>query len=148
MAKAKFEREIVEVPVLETAAAIKSAKATDFFGVVDLYDKSGKLEKRWTRGRPVLNFPEIEGDGGKDTILTMQISPFDQRVQTGWRSKEPNSKGKYEYCPAEDLVTYDCHVYDVGLTKSGELCRIADPSNTRAEPKAQRKGKRAGLPTA
>lgn len=143
----RSERVITEVPVLSTPAQIKSATETDFVGVLSRYSQLKAVEVRWVRGRPVVNFLEVDGDG-EDSILTLQVSPFDQRVQTGWRSKTPNAKTrKYSYCPSEDLVTYDCHTWDVGLDKDGNLCRIEDPKAAKAAPKQSSK-KRAGLPSA
>jgi hypothetical protein len=140
------ERVITEVPVLNTTAQIKSATALDLVETLSAYKALKGVEVRWVRGRPVVNFTEIEGDGD-DSILTLQFSPFDQRAQTGWRSRSPDSKGKYSYCPSDELVTYDVHTWDIGLDKSGNLCRIEDPSQVKAKPKA-RKTSHAGLPSA
>lgn len=144
--KVRFEREILEVPVLNSATALKKAKATDLVEVLDVYKNLKGIEVRWVRGRPVCNFLEVDGDG-EDSILVLQVSPFDQRLQTGWRSRQPNSKGKYTYCPADELVTYDCHTYDVGLDENGQLCRIEDPSQVKKSAPKKRTS-HAGLPSA
>jgi len=144
---AKYNRVITEVPVLSTVASIKSAVAVDMVEVLTSYKKLDGVEVRWVKGRPVINFTEVDGDG-EDSILVLQVSPFDQRIQTGWRSKSADSKGKYSYCPSEDLVTYDVHTWDIGLDKSGSICRIEDPKSAKAEPKKASSKKRAGLPSA
>lgn len=139
-------RHFEEVPVVvATEAALKKVQASNLTQLLNVFDGKDGIEQRWVKARPVINFLEVEGDGGKDTILTIQFSPFDQKLQMGWRSAEPNAKGKFSYCPSDELVTYLVHTWDIGLDESGNICRIEDPKGkVVSKPKA----KRAGLPTA
>ena len=133
------------VPTVKaTAAALKSLMARNLVEVLGIYSNRDDVEIRWVKSRPVINFLEIEG-GGKDSILTMQFSPFDQKLQSGWRSEKPNAKGKFTYCPTDDLVTYEVHTWDIGINADGNIVRIEDPD---AKKPTASKSKKVGLPTA
>ena len=139
------DRHFEEVPVVvATPANRKKVQAANLTRLLNVFDGRDGIEQRWVKARPVINFLEVEGDG-KDSILTLQFSPFDQKLQMGWRSAKPNAKGKFTYCPVSDLVTYNVHTWDIGLDESGNICRIEDPEGRKVtKPKA----KTAGLPSA
>ena len=138
-------RHFEEVPTVDTASALKSLRASDLVEVLAEYKGLDNVEIRWVKSRPVINFLAVEGAGGKDTVLTMQFSPFDQKLQAGWRSEASNAKGKFTYCPTDELVTYLVHTWDIGLNKDGNIVRIEDPDAKKATPKSK---KSVGLPTA
>ena len=60
------DRHFEEVPVvIGTPANLKKVQAQNLTQLLNVFDGKKGIEQRWVKARPVINFLEVEGDGGE-----------------------------------------------------------------------------------